>query len=81
MKSFSTSKSQLRGLLFYDAAYLKRNKPQPGRSSLAPSSAGLGLRLSVVNLVASTDYAFIIDPAGNHTAGDGRWHFKVQLTF
>lgn len=83
MKSFSTSKSQLRGLLFYDAAYLKRNKPQPGEeSSLGASSAGLGLRLSVArNLVASTDYAFIIDPAGNHTAGDGRWHFKVQLTF
>lgn len=83
MKLSNNSNAQLRALVFYDTAYLERNKPQPGEDSrLGASSTGLGLRLAIArNLVASTDYAFIIDPDGNHTTGDGRWHFKVQLTF
>jgi hemolysin activation/secretion protein len=83
MKLSGISTAQLRALLFYDTAYLERNKPQPGEEeSQGAASTGLGLRLAVArNLVASTDYAFVLDPAGKRSKGDGRWHFKVQLTF
>lgn len=83
MKLLSISGSQLRAVGFYDVAYLGRHKAQPGEDArLSASSAGLGLRLAVArNLVASSDYAFVIDPDGKRSSGDGRWHFKVQLTY
>ncbi len=79
----SVHASQLRVLGFVDAAYLQRNKPLPGEASVnGAASAGFGLRLSVAsNLVASTDYGRVINASENRKVGDGRWHFKVQLTF
>lgn len=83
LKMFKVSGSQLRGLLFVDSAYLWRNKPQPGEDkNINAASTGLGLRLAIShNLVASTDYAFVVNAAGKRDVGDGRFHFKVQLTF
>lgn len=83
MKLLSIQNSQLRALLFYDAAYLDRNKPLPGEDTgVGAASAGFGLRLAAAgNLVASTDYGYVLDPAGKRSTGDGRWHFRVQLTF
>lgn len=83
LKDFGVPDTQLRLLLFYDTAYLGRNKSQPGESEQeGAASAGLGLRLAVArNVAASADYGFVLDPAGKQSYGSGRVHFKVQLTF
>lgn len=83
MKLSGVPNAQLRALLFLDAAYLDRNKPRPGEETgVGAASIGLGLRFAVArNLIASTDYGYILDPAGIRSRGDERWHFKVQLAF
>lgn len=75
--------SQLKALVFYDAGYLERNKPQPREDEYRnAASTGAGLRLAIDRyLSASTDYAFVVGPQGRHGSGTGRWHFKVSLMF
>ncbi len=83
LKWYNISNSQLRALVFYDAGYLERNKPQPGETAYRnAASTGVGLRLALNKyLSASTDYANVVGPQGGHASGRGRWHFKVSVMF
>jgi hemolysin activation/secretion protein len=75
--------SQLRALVFVDAAYLKRNKPLAGEGTEnGAATAGVGIRLAITrNFAVSTDYGQVINASGDRKVGDSRWHFKAQLTF
>lgn len=70
---------RLRGVAFYDAAAVKRNKPQPGEQ-LAESiaSAGVGLRGNLgKNLSFRIDLGVVTEPGGSHQVGDRLLHTSL----
>lgn len=83
LKLLNVSDSLLKALVFYDAGYLERNKPQPGEEkSRNAASTGFGFRLAIDrHLFAGTDCAFVLDPLDGYSYGSSRWHFKVIVEF
>ncbi|RYF41111.1 MAG: ShlB/FhaC/HecB family hemolysin secretion/activation protein [Comamonadaceae bacterium] len=74
---------QCRALAFIDAASVSRNKALPGeeqRTTIA--SAGVGLRFAVDrNASLQLDYGRVIDGGGTRSAGDGRLHVALSLSY
>lgn len=74
---------QCRALAFVDAASVSRNKALPGeeqRTTIA--SAGVGLRFAVDrNASLQVDYGRVIDGGGTRSAGDGRLHVALSLSY
>lgn len=72
-----------RGLGFYDAAHLGRNKALPGELSRTTiASAGLGARIAFSTRVTlQTDYGHVLESGGADRAGASRVHVRLSLAY
>ncbi|MCC7487673.1 MAG: ShlB/FhaC/HecB family hemolysin secretion/activation protein [Burkholderiales bacterium] len=75
--------SRLRGLVFFDAGGVRRNKAQPDEQAAEfISSTGVGVRYSWGRYAsARLDYAWVLNGGGTESRGDQRLHFSLSLIY
>jgi len=75
--------ARVRGLVFYDAGSVQRNKASPDENTGEfISSAGLGMRFSWGKAAsARVDYAYVLNGGASQGKGDQRVHFSLSLLY